>query len=47
MDYRFNDSDLTSDELKGLIKNVEDFDISNDILIQNFKSMFLNLSTNN
>ena len=38
---------IYSQEISELIQDIEDIDYKKDLLMENFKSMFLELSTNN
>lgn len=44
MEKRLN---LYSEEITELINDIEEVETSKDLLLDNFKSMFLELSTNN
>lgn len=47
MDERFYSDDSYKEEMKHLIRDIENVDEGSDLVIETFKAMFLNLSTNN
>jgi len=47
MKHEFTKMKLYSEEITELISDIEEVEQSKDLLLDNFKSMFLELSTNN
>ena len=47
MDKNFYNDDSYKEEMKHLIRDINQYEEGSDLLIETFKSMFLSLSTNN
>lgn len=47
MNNDLSKAQIYSQEISELINDIEDIDYKKDLLMENFKSMFLELSTNN
>ena len=47
MNNDFSKIELYSEEISELVNDIEEISIKKDFIIENFKSMFLELSTNN
>lgn len=47
MENNLTNAKIYSDEIRELLNEVEEIDYKTDLLMDNFKEMFLQLSTNN